>query len=282
MTSPRVAVLTPIRDFDPLFLRQAAESILGQTHEDFEWILVEDGRTAAITDVLAEFADPRIRPIATGSETRTTVSERLNRGMSETDADWIARFDADDVAEPDRLEKQLRWLSEHPSVDVLGSRIRVIDRYGQTLGFRSYPLEHEAIVAALRRYNPIAHPAVIYRRATVLGLGGYRWPGPAQDYELWRRLAQADARFANHPEPLLRYRVHEESVKLRQLRETLRQTLAIKRMYHGCDANLGDRLRMAGERALVWAPERVVWWLFRSITFSSRLSESAEPAEAAR
>jgi hypothetical protein len=152
-------------------------------------------------------------------------------------------------------------LCAHPDVDVIGSHLNIIDTGGKAMGCRRYPLDHDAILTTMPIYNPLAHPTVVYRRALLLQHGGYRDVNP-EDYDLWSRLAKAGARFANYPEPLIDYRVHADAFKSNRLRETIRGTLAVKRQYWLNEMGLRGRLRMLGERLLLWLPPRLVLKLF--------------------
>ncbi len=254
-------------------LRHAVTSVIAQTNQDWELLIVEDDSPEVGEDVIAGFADPRIR-YARIAERRSLV-ESLNQGVDLARGEWIARMDADDVCEPDRLKKQLEFVREHPDVDVLGTQLAIIDASGQTRGWRRYPLEHSDIVRALRRYNAIAHPSVLFRKSPVLDSGGYRFP-VNEDYELWCRLAKRGARFANHPEALLRYRLHPGALKAAQLRKILGATLEIKRLHFKDDLDLMDRARMLLERCLMLAPPALVLRLFTMTQYSSR-----EPTTAA-
>jgi hypothetical protein len=105
----------------------------------------------------------------------------------------------------------------------------------------------------------------MFRRRTILDAGGYRFPErPAQDYELWSRLVAAGRKLANLDEVLLDYRLHTASIKTRKLHDTLRATLAVKRLHWRGKLTVGDRLRMAAETAALALPGPVVEWLFKT------------------
>lgn len=274
MTRPAVTVLMPVLDADPAYLRAAVESVLAQTMTDWELLVVEDPSPRPAADVLAAYADPRIRHLA--NPTRTGFAAQLNRGLHEARGEWVARLDADDVCTPHRLVRQLHAVAAG-GVDVLGSQLELIDPHGRRLGYRGYPLDHAGIVAALRRYNPVAHPAVLVRRSTVLAVGGYRATPFAmvEDYDLWCRLAKAGARFATHPEPLVKYRVHPQASKRRQLRETLRGSLHVKREHWAGAFRPGDRVRLTAERCLLALPAA---WVFRLFLAVQRRRSLPRPA----
>jgi glycosyltransferase involved in cell wall biosynthesis len=264
--TPVVSVLMPVYDPHPLHFRQAVDSILAQSMADLELLIVEDPSPRPAGPLLAEYHDPRIRHLP--RREKGTIVDSLNEGLAQARAGWVARADADDICEPDRLEKQLAFMREHPETDVLGSQIAIIDGEGAVHGRRDYPLTHDAIVRGLTRYNALAHPSVLYRRQAVIEAGGYRG-FYTEDYELWSRLARQRARFANHPEALVRYRVVPEGIRSAKVRATLRGTLEVKQLHWRGQMDLGGRLRMWAERLLLWLPPPLVLSLFLKTQFRS-------------
>jgi hypothetical protein len=122
-------------------------------------------------------------------------------------------------------------------------------------------VQPEAIVLGLTRYNALAHPSVMFRKEAVRAAGGYR-AFFAEDYELWSRLARRGARFANHPEALVRYRIIPSGIRAAKVRATLRGTLEVKRLHWRNQMDLGGNLRMWAERLLLWLPAPLVLALF--------------------
>jgi glycosyltransferase involved in cell wall biosynthesis len=264
--TPLVSVVMPVCDPHPVWFRQAVDSILRQTMPDLELLIVEDPSPHSAAALLADVSDPRLRHLLRPA--RGTLVESLNEGLTRARAGLIARADADDVCEPDRLEKQLAFLEQHADVDILGSRVAVIDGAGTIQGYRYYPLEHESIVRGLSRSNTLAHPSVLFKKDRILAAGGYR-PFFNEDYELWSRLAKQQARFANHPEPLVRYRVVRAGIRSAKVRNALRGTLEVKRMYWVETMDLAGRLRMWAERMLLLLPPQLVVALFLRMQVSS-------------
>lgn len=270
--APRVSVAMCVYAPEPRFFRAAVRSVLAQTFEDFELLVYEtpsDG--AATTAILAECADPRIRhEVAPG---RIPLSTARNRTLELACGALVAILDADDECDPHRFERQVAYLDAHPDVTVVGSWLEVVRADGTRCGYRPYPTGHDAIVRAMRRLNPVGQPSVMLRRDAALAVGGYvvHEDGPCEDYDLWVRLAQNGARFANLPEPLTRYRLHSGSLKHRQLRNQLRHTIAIKKEHFGDQLGLGDRLRMCAERGLILLPTGVVAALFRRMALVKEL-----------
>jgi glycosyltransferase involved in cell wall biosynthesis len=258
--APAVSVVLPVWNADPAFLRQAVRSILDQTLADFELLVIEDPSPRMCGDLLESFGDRRIRYSA--HPARTSLPDQLNRGLASARAGLIARMDADDVAEPERLERQHRFLLAHPECDVVGGQIELIDPRDRPLGERRYPTDPAQIVRALRRHNALAHPSVMFRRECVERAGGYRAYPHVEDYELWCRLARSGVGFANLPEVVLRYRVHPLSSKSQATRRTLRNSVAVKQLHWKGQLDWGDRLRIALERLLLLLPPRLIHRLF--------------------
>ena len=138
-----------------------------------------------------------------------------------------ARIDADDVNHPERLERQVRFLVDHPDVVVCGTQMMRIDEAGAELGpyFRR-PLRHGNLAAVSLTQCPLNHPSVMFRKEAVLQAGNYRDVKPLEDWDLWTRLALR-GRLANLHEDLVRYRIHPRSVSssTRNLNEQITEML---------------------------------------------------------
>lgn len=258
---PRVSVVISVIDPDPTYFPEAVASILAQTFGDLELIIVEEPSSARCAPLLASFEDGRIRHLE--HPRRTSLVAQRNRGIAAACGELIALLDADDIAEPQRLSRQVTYMDAHPQIGVLGTQLQLIDRAGQALGNRTYPTDPDAVAAAFQHYNPIAQPSVMYRKAVVAAVGGYLESElPATDYDLWCRLSQSGVRMANLDQPLVRYRIHPDGMKTRKLHATLRATIAIKQRYFGGRMSLTARLRLLAERLLLRLPGRLVLWLF--------------------
>ena len=208
----RVSVILPVRD-GGAYLEAAVASILAQTLSDLELLVVDDGSRDGAVAALRPLAarDARLRVL--GNPGRGLVAA-LNFGLAQARAPLVARMDADDVALPERLARQLAFLDREPSVAVVGSQVAFIDASGALTGERThFPTDPETIAAALTtRGCVVKHPSVVARREILLRAGGYRPAlARAEDYDLWLRLAER-VRLANLPEVLLHYRVHPGQV----------------------------------------------------------------------
>lgn len=226
MASPSVSVVLPVRDGER-FLRDAIESVLTQTLSDLELIVVDDGSEDGTSRVLAGVADPRLRLL---SRSREGLVPALRAGIAEARADYVARMDADDVSEPERLRRQIEVLERRPRVGMVATWTIVIDGHGRELRREVLPAEHVDLARRLLLRNPFQHGSVLLRRDALAAAGGYRADyGANEDYDLWRRLARS-WELACVPDTLYRYRVHSRAVthtdpKRVALRERLRDEL---------------------------------------------------------
>lgn len=232
---PIVSVLMPVRD-GAAFLEDAVSSILGQTLDDLELLVVDDGsrdETPALLALLAR-GDRRLRVVR---QNRLGIVPALQRGLAAARADLIARMDADDIAAPERLHRQVAVLAD-PAVALVGSACEIVDRDNRLLRVQRYPASPAAIRRELVDRNCIAHPTVVMRRAAVMAVGGYRAPfAHCEDYDLWLRLSEHHD-LVNLEEPLLRYRLHGAQSAW-QAQET--------RILSELGAVAAGRLRRAGE-----------------------------------
>jgi glycosyltransferase involved in cell wall biosynthesis len=264
---PGVSVVMGVFQTPSSYMRAAIQSVLAQTYRSFELIIIEDPSSQPAAPVLREFADSRIRHHMRNE--RAGLISALRYGMELARAPLVARFDADDLCEPQRLAAQIQYLADHPDVAVAGSRILVINEQGEIIGRRLLPLTHDEIAATLRHHNCISHPSVMFRKAAVEAVGGYDPDAQLEDYDLWCRMLNAGYRFANLPEDLIRYRFHFESLRSTKVRFTIQATIAIKERYFRDRFTIGDRVRIMLERGLLLLPTRLVLWLFRKTQYSA-------------
>jgi len=198
------------------FLGDALASLRNQSLGDFEVIIIDDGSDDGTPEIVRNevSADHRINLIT--NNRRSGMGHVFNQGIGAARGEYIARMDADDIAHPDRIARQVDFLDIHRDVGVVGSQILLIDACGASLGIRRYPVGDDDLRRAMSRYSPFAHPATMYRRSLVADLGGYhsQW-APAEDLDLWIRLSRL-GQLANHPDTLLSYRLHGSSVTSRQ------------------------------------------------------------------
>jgi glycosyltransferase involved in cell wall biosynthesis len=261
---PLVSVMMTVTQPDSTFFAQAVESVLGQTLARFELIIVEKPSHSSAASLLERYSDTRIHHFLTSPQ--STLVQQRNLALDHARSEYVAVLDADDVCEPNRLEVQYHLLRNNPQIAVLGSQLVIIDERGSVIGRRGYPCESDDVVRAMSRFNAIGHPSVMFRRSIILSAGSYsysRFPA-TEDYELWSRLAKLGTVLANHPEALLRYRLHSKSLKSLCVHGILRGTLDVKRRYWRDRMDIRARLRFWAEHALLLMPANWVLGLFRS------------------
>lgn len=222
--SPRASVVMPVFDAET-YLREAVESVLGQTLAELELIAVDDGSTDRSPGILEEYAraDGRVRVLR---QEHAGLAAALNLGCRAAEGPYVARMDADDVALPDRLEWQARFLDEHPEVAVVGGAFVFLNARGERLSTVAYPTVSGKIKRELERANCLAHPTVMFRKVAFDEVGGYRLAN-GEDYDLWLRIGERHE-LANLPEPVLLYRHHAEQFSVSAIEEQAAAALAVR------------------------------------------------------
>ncbi|MBA4170196.1 MAG: glycosyltransferase [Chloroflexi bacterium] len=203
------------------FLHEALESVMAQTYEAFELIFIDDGSTDGSRAIAEAFAatDRRIRVI---SRENRGLCASLNQGIDLAHGPWVAIMHADDVMEPDRIERQIAFIEDHPHLAVASSFVTYIDEKGRTIGRYVSDLVDFDSVRSMYEKNEVVgfhHPAVMLRKDVVEAVGGYRdafWP--CEDVDLWNRILEHGHQILVQPEFLLRYRFHGSSASISRAR----------------------------------------------------------------
>ena len=208
---PTVSVAMPVYNARN-YIRQAVQSVLGQTFSDFELIVIDDGSSDGSGEAAREAAsgDSRVRILRQENQ---GVSAAANRATELARGELLARVDADDICFPHRLEKQVEFLRSHPEHVAVGSRVLLIDADGAELfEMPGIPVTHEDIERGLMAVEwSIYQPAAMMRTEAVRRVGGYRTDLHIhEDHDLFLKLAEI-GRLANLPEALLKYRQRPDS-----------------------------------------------------------------------
>ena len=204
MTHIRVSVLMPVAAPAP-FLREALDSVVAQTYENWEIVLVVDGTDAEIRRVANEVI-PAERLRLVELATRSGIATALNAGLKVAKGDLIARLDSDDRSLAERLGRQVAMMDAQPQLALLGTSARLIDQSGADRGSRLVQADRGVRDRLVRR-NQFVHSSVMFRRDIVGSLGGYNEECHLrEDYELWLRIAVV-AEVANLPDALVDYRI---------------------------------------------------------------------------
>jgi serine acetyltransferase/glycosyltransferase involved in cell wall biosynthesis len=199
---PRVSVIVPAYN-SMKYLPETLESILQQTFQDFEVLIINDGSSDNIVEWFSQIEDPRVKLI---SQTNKGLSSARNTGIANSQGEYIALLDSDDTWEKTKLEKQVNYLDQNPSVDVVHTWIKLIDEKGKSTGriLKSYAQGN--IFREIIQQNVIACLSVIARRCCFESVRGFDENlRSLEDWDIWIRIAK-DYKFAVIPESLANYR----------------------------------------------------------------------------
>ncbi|MBD3242879.1 MAG: glycosyltransferase [Chitinivibrionales bacterium] len=267
-TASNVAVLLAVSPKDRAdWFRSAIESIPRQTGNgrDVHIYLGVDGRLTG-----------KLETAVSGVVSRCwrVIRAEMNQGLTKTmnsliavleEEELVFRMDADDICSKDRFDRQVKYMHEHPDVDILGSAIEEIDEEGRPLSVRQYPESNDEVRSTLYKATATAHPTVCFRRQALDMLGGYDESlRVSQDIELWFRAAALGLSFANIQEPLLKYRVSREFYRRRSLAKAFGE---FRSYWYGCSRLYGYSWRHAFPVARLVSrlmPTGVVRTIYRS------------------
>ncbi len=247
---PPISVLLPVFNAGP-YLDECLQSLERQTRSDFEVVAIDDGSEDGSGERLERWAaaDPRIR--VTRRPHQGLVAT-LNLGLERCRGELVARMDADDLADPRRLELQSDALGREPDLDLVSCLVSHFPAEEVAAGFRIYEAWLNDLVDSAdilrERFveSPLPHPTIMARRRLLLEAGGYREVGWPEDYDLWLRLAEAGARFRKIPKVLYYWRHHEARLTRTDRRYAVERFLACK-AFHLTAGPLSE-----SDRVVVW------------------------------
>lgn len=224
---PMVTVLMPVYNAEK-YLAEAIESVLGQTYGDFEFLIINDGSTDTSADIIKGYTDDRIRYVI--NEENIALISTLNKGIAVAKGKYIARMDADDICESNRLETQIRFMEANTDVGVCGSWFQSIG--GASNSIAKYPTTDFLIRYTALYQCPFCHPTVMLRTSVLKEhnlLYSKDYPH-AEDYEFWLQLSRV-TKMANIPESLLQYRLHESNISKTESATQLNLSKKIRGLY---------------------------------------------------
>lgn len=198
----------------PEYLRLALDSMINQTVEPDEIVLVEDG---PLTDELYAVIDEYKEVLhIVKNEKNLGLGLALNKGLSACKNEFVARMDTDDISMPARCEMQLKHFEMHPETTILGGQIEeFISSSSEVVGRRVVPENDEEIKKYMKKRCPFNHMTVMFKKSEVIKAGSYQDWFSNEDYDLWIRLALKGAHFENLPEVLVQARVGLEMYERR-------------------------------------------------------------------
>lgn len=239
MSNPFISVILPVYNADP-FLAESIQSILNQSFEDFELLLIDDGSTDKSLEVINSFADKRIRIIENGVNKGLVFT--LNKGLELSKGKYIARMDADDISAPQRFERQIKAMEADQEIIVCGTQA---EYFGVITGISKLPVSSDEIKAGLFFGSCFIHPSVMIRRSVleqfkIVYQSKYIH---LEDYEMWFQLF-SKGKFLNVNEPLIKYRVGEQNITFKHKetrQERLKDIYEIPLMALGLEVTAANR-----------------------------------------
>ncbi|WP_332628467.1 glycosyltransferase [Halalkalibacter flavus] len=220
--NPEVTVLMSVYN-DKKYLVESIESILTQSFENFEFLIIDDASNDGSSAILETYAEKDERIKLVKNKENKGLSYNLAEGVNMAQAPWIARMDADDIAFTDRLALQMDYIKNNPNTDVVGSYVIDIDEDGNEIELRKVPTSHEKI-SKLIWTCPFIHPSVLFKKEAVKRAGSYdKNLRRRQDYDLWFRCQEANLKFQNLDRALLYYRSTDEYYKKNNLKVQFQQ-----------------------------------------------------------
>jgi glycosyltransferase involved in cell wall biosynthesis len=252
MSVPSVTWIIPVLNGMP-FLPEALDSIRRQTYQDHEVLVWDNGSTDGTLDVLREWIPKRLPGrVFTGEPLSLGLS--LRRLVEHVRTPLIARMDADDICEPERLAVQIAHMKRHPELAAIGSERTSIDAEGHEIQRRSlYPSEEANIRHHTLRAPRLLHPSVLMQRDVMLQIGNYQdhstaeYPYWCEDYDLWLRML-AEHRVAASPQALIRYRYNLAGVTESVMRQNLSANAKRRAWLMNCEAFAGIRSKSVAAR----------------------------------
>ena len=215
-SQPLVSVIIPVFNCAQ-FILQSIKSVINQTYENLEIIIINDGSTDSTNEILEKITDPRVKIY---HQKNQGMAKSLNRAISLSCGHLIARHDADDIMLENRIERQVHEFINRPKLQVLATLGYYIDTEDNILGRVTSDITPSKIEKWYKKHcEPIGllHPSVMYRKLTITSVGGYRhdyWP--SDDIDLWNRLVEVDAEIDVLQIPLMYYRLHSSSAVANQ------------------------------------------------------------------
>ena len=252
----------------PEYLRLAIDSMLTQTALPDEIVIVKDGPLTEELDAVVEEYEknhPDLFHIVT-SDVNVGLGKALNLGLNACRNELVARMDTDDIAKPERCEKQLQLFSENAELDLLGSSV---DEFYSTpeeiVSRRVVPTSHEAIYAFAKRRSAFNHPTVMYKKSKVLAVGGYGDLRRNQDVDLFGRMLFSGCIAGNVEEPLLYFRSNDALAKRRKSWENTKSyILTIKKFRKMGYASFRDYAIVAlAQTVMFLLPVKIQHWVYK-------------------
>jgi glycosyltransferase involved in cell wall biosynthesis len=231
VSAPKVSIVMAVYNGGP-FLPESVQSVLGQIHRDFEFIIIDDGSIDDTWRVLNQFAEGDRRIVLLRNQPNIGVVRSLNRGLNQSTGEIIVRQDADDISHPERIQKQLAFLDSHPEYGLVAAVPQPVNIDGSPLNLAGWNASsNEDIQIKLLDYMCLCGPSITFRRSCLKEAGFYFSEGldASEDYDLCLRLAEV-TKLASLDGSLYLYRQHPESASSQRAHQQMvNKAIALER-----------------------------------------------------
>jgi len=220
---PLVSVIMPVFNSEA-FLAASINSVLSQTYAHFEFIILNDKSTDNSKQIIEQFAATDSRIVFVDKQQNVGPANLRNEGFSLAKGEFIALLDSDDIALPERFEKQVSYLQNHPEVGVCGTGFTFFGAQDKVI---RHSEQHDAIKVSFLHSCNIGNPTVMLRRSVLKDFKFDNEYVPVEDYDLWSRLL-TQTKFHNLPESLLNYRQHDCNISKTKIDNVNRSIRKVK------------------------------------------------------
>lgn len=248
-----VTVLIPVLNAMP-YLTEALASLEAQTFRDFEVLFWDNGSSDGSVEEARRWVPSRL--------SGRVVADRplpfhlcLAAMVEETQTEFVARMDGDDVCRPERFQLQVEALRANSSIGIVGGQCPMINSSGEAIGISlPGPLAHDDIMTEMIFRSALTHPALMFRRESILKAGSYMRPKPVEDLDLYMRMADV-CEFENLSAQVLDYRVHDKSISQthagRQQKEMIDVVADYSPKNYGISSDVYRKLQGKGSRCSI-------------------------------
>jgi len=230
---PKVSILLPTYN-GSRFISRSVESVLAQSFDDFELIIIDDGSTDVTGDIVNKFARKDKRVVFISNKGNLGIQRTLNNGLKIAKGKYIARIDDDDEwLDSKKLEYQVAFLDAHPEYVLVGTGVVVVDENRNELFRFLLPLDDAAIRDRMLFKSCFMHSSVVFRKNSVLKLGGYGESEEirhVEDYELWLRLGRV-GKLANLPSYGIKFMQRKSAITSKHKPEQFRKNIKLVRSF---------------------------------------------------
>lgn len=207
MSDKLISILMPVKNTEK-YIYDSVQSILSQTYNNFELIIIDDGSTDRTVEIIERIKDERIKLYKRDSK---GLIEQLNFGLQEARGELIARMDGDDIALQEKLKMQIEYLSQNPDVQIIGTNFYFIDENNKVIINKNLPEHHENIEFMMPIIDSVLHTSILTYKKVLVDSGGYSNEyQSSEDIELFLRLISQGYKMHNLQKPLYKYRMTDK------------------------------------------------------------------------